>query len=99
MATDTLPADIINSTKSQIISSFANSIPESVRNKFYLLLDIGKILLIVLIIYFIFLIILKIIKLRDSHNLKVIAQQTTDINQKLSILLEKSVKKEKQKKH
>ncbi len=64
-------------------SSLGIEFPAELTAKISRLLDIGKILAIVMIIYFIFLIIKQLVALRDSHNLRVIAKNTSEINDKL----------------
>ncbi|MEK6850437.1 MAG: hypothetical protein AABX85_02600 [Nanoarchaeota archaeon] len=78
-----------------LVSSIWQSMPNYLSDKITLLFDIGKILLIIIIIYFIIKIISQIIKLKDSRNLSKIANQVSEINQKISSFLERQKSKEK----
>ncbi len=64
-------------------SSLGIEFPAELTAKLSSLLDIAKILAIVMIIYFIFLIIKQILGFRDSRNLRIIAEQTKEINSRL----------------
>jgi len=72
------------------LSSIWNSIPQQITDKLDLLIKLGEILTIIIIVYFLILIISKLMSLKDSHNLSTIAQQVTEINEKLSVRRKKS---------
>ena len=87
------PADILNS--SEIFSSAWSSLPPELLDKMNLLFTIGKVILILTLLYLVIVIIVQLMKFRDSSNLSIIAKQTTEINEKLSLLLEHKSKKPK----
>ena len=73
----------------QVFSSVGASIVDKFSDQIYFVIFLGKILTIILIIYFVILIISKLMNLRDSHNIKLIALNVKEINDKLSQLIEK----------
>lgn len=74
-------------------SEIWQAMPSSLTNGLNWTVKIGEILLVLVIIYFIILIITKLMKIRDSHNLSVIAAQVSEINQKLSFITDKKALK------
>ena len=63
--------------------------------EFSLIFSLTKYLLIILLIYIIISIIIKLFSLRSNKKLKIIADNVTEINEKLDLLIEKLQKTEK----
>ena len=84
--------------QNEVMNSFWQSMQVYLSDKLNFLFIIGKIILILILIYLIIKIILQIMKLRDSQNLNNLTNQVSEINQKISLLLEKQKSKEKSQK-
>ncbi len=87
-----LPEIKINS--SEIFANAWQSLPPEVWQRVYLLMDIGKWVLIAILVYIIIKIIFQIMKISDSANIAAIAVNTKNINAKLDSLIHKKEKKE-----
>ena len=72
-----------------IFSSAFSTIADKFQNQISIILTLSKILLIVMLIYFIILIIAKIFRIRESMNMKNISIKVSEIDDKMSLLLEK----------
>ena len=92
MMADIPSLDQLNLSEIGNIPSFSDTIPQQITDKLSLLIKLGEIMAVVVIIYFVILIISKIMSIRDSHNLRVIATQVIEINNKLSSHGEKKIK-------
>jgi hypothetical protein len=97
LAMDLNASDFVTQEKN-LVGSIWQSMPSYLSDKLSIMFDIGKILLIIIIIYFIIKIISQIFKLRDSRNLNKIADQVSEINNKISLFLEKREPKAEKKK-
>ena len=83
--------DITNITQalnSQLSQSFLKALPPELLAKFSFIFDLLKVLLIVFIVYFIIVLITKLLALRDSFNIKSIAKNTQETNEKLARLID-----------
>ena len=78
-------------------STVWQSMPSSMSGGISAIITTSKILLIIFIIYFIVLIISKLISIRNSFSLKRIADNVSEINTKVSLLVSQKAKSNKKK--
>ncbi len=72
-----------NITAKDIVSGLYDNLPPELFNKISKFLDIGTYFLVGFFAYILFKIIGQILSFRDSRNLRIIAEQTKEINSKL----------------
>lgn len=76
-----------------VFSSLWETLPKETLDKLGLFIDVSRYLIIVIIAYFVFLIVKQVFRFKDRKRLKIIANNTTEINHKLDILIKKKKKK------
>ena len=74
------------------LSEILSAIPDPVYQSISSLINVSKIALIVLIVYFLIRIWQEIVSIRNAYNLKTIAENTSSINDKLSVIVKKKKK-------
>ncbi|MEK6846608.1 MAG: hypothetical protein AABY16_00405 [Nanoarchaeota archaeon] len=92
-ATDKIDVDI---NSSELLAGVWQSLPPEILQKFSLMLDIGKWVLIAVLAYFIIKIIFQLMKITDSANIAAIAVNTKNINAKIDALMHKKEKKDRE---
>ena len=65
------------------VSELVNALPPEVMNKIYLFFTIGTYVLVAIFVYIIVKIIRQIIAMKDSRNIRIIAENAKEINAKL----------------
>ncbi len=75
-----------------------NIFPPSILNGLDMLMTLAKVATIIFIIYLVFLIVQSIVRMRQAHNMKVIALNVVEINKKLDVLIDSKKKPSKEEK-
>jgi membrane protein insertase Oxa1/YidC/SpoIIIJ len=87
-------ADIPLVNSSEIIKGIWSSMPFELSKGIGFIVTLGKAISIAFLVYIIFLIIQSVVRIREALRMKSMAQNIAEINQKLSLLVDKKNSKE-----